>query len=113
MITPEQVAVLAWMVESAEDRTSSSITHDPDGPTLVGSKSGNLAVSEADLSEIVAAGLVRDTGKGRYAVTNLGREFYDGLHERPPPERPRVGFAPRDKGRPRNPSVPIGERPRR
>ena len=111
-LTPKQVAVLAWMVESAEAPYIVVVTHDPSGPTLVGSKSGNLDVSEADLGELVAAGLVRDTGRRRYAVTNAGREVYDQLTQ-PPPEHPPIGFAPTGKGRPRSPSVPIGQRPRR
>jgi hypothetical protein len=92
-LTLDQVALLDWMVESAQDPYIILYEHGSDGPTLVGSKSGNLDVSEADFSELVATGLVRDSGKGRYAVTNLGREIYDELHK-PPPEPPQIGFAP-------------------
>lgn len=79
--------------------------HGSADPTLVGSRSANLAATDRDLAELTALGLIQkaekgsasvigliqQTGRGSYVVTNAGRAVYDRL-KNPPPERPPVGF---------------------
>jgi hypothetical protein len=94
MLTDEQIAVLAWMVETGPYPHLHLHTLG-EGPTLVGSGPGsaNLDVSDSDISELAALGLIRPTGRNAYVVTNAGREVV-GVAQNPPPERPRVGFSP-------------------
>jgi hypothetical protein len=92
LLTDEQIAILAWMVETGPHPHLHLHTHG-EAPTLVGSASENLDASDADISELAALGLIRPTGHNAYVVTNAGREVV-GVTQNPPPERPRVGFAP-------------------
>jgi hypothetical protein len=94
MLTDEQIAVLVWMVETGPDtHLLLPRTHGPGGSlTLVGPGSANLDVSDADISELAALGLIRTTGRNTYVVTNSGREVYDRL-KTPPPERQPLGFS--------------------
>ena len=92
-LTDDQIAVLVWMVETGPHPHLLLHEHGPGGPTLVGSGSGtaNLDVTDADISELAALGLIRPTGRSAYVVTNAGREVCDLVQN--PPERPPVGFS--------------------
>jgi hypothetical protein len=56
-------------------------------------RAANLDVSDSDISELAALGLIRPTGRNAYVVTNAGREVCE-VAKNPPAERPRVGFSP-------------------
>jgi hypothetical protein len=98
-LTPEQVKLLVWIVESAPDgallfietgllahsgKTESTVAV-PDGPHRV--------AHPTDFRELVALGLLRQVDTHRHEVTSAGRDGYRAL--KTPPDKPRtVGFQP-------------------
>jgi hypothetical protein len=89
-LTSEQFEMLGWMIGCGPGRYLLVRTlASPD--TLVGPQSQNRDVDGADVREIVALGLLRESGENGYEVTNDGRAVYEQLTS-PPPERPEFGF---------------------